>query len=63
MLKKIVTSKDYVLKNSQASKKKQQAQKYVRSISSEENILGVNVSESYFPNDLWSMFATQSKVK
>lgn len=64
MLKKtIVTPKDYVLKNSQVSKRKYHTQKYVRSKSSGENILAVTVSESYILNDLWKMCAAQNRVK
>lgn len=64
MLKEaIVTPKNYVLKNSQVNKRKYQAQKYVRSKSSGENILGVAVSESYILNDLGRMCAAQNRVK
>lgn len=63
MLKKTVTPKDYILKNSQVSRKTQQGQKYVRIVSSEESVLGMTVSENYFLNDLWSTFAAQNRVK
>lgn len=66
MLKKtqnLVTPKYYVLNNSQVNKRKHQAQKYAKSKSSGENILGVTVSESYISNDLWRMCAVQNRVK
>lgn len=42
-------------------KKRYQAQKYVRSVPSEENIR--TVPESYFQSDLRSMFATLTEIK
>lgn len=45
------------------NKRKYQAQKYVRSKSSGENILGVTVPESYILNDLGRMCAAQNRVK
>lgn len=43
-------------------KKRYQAQKYVRSVPSEENIRRT-VPESYFQSDLRSMFAILTEIK